>query len=123
MPEAAEISLSLMRAARQGEAEGDETELPGMMHSRRVALVMRPIDVAALIELAKDPSADEDGCFTIARCLREGDTEWYQSELDSDCRGDDRLCDLLANPGDSCFSELESAFPDVASRAPASCSD
>ena len=123
LPQAAEISLILMRAARRGEAEDDETELPGLLHSRRVALVMRPIDVASLIELGKDPLAEEDGCFTIEQCLREGDTEWYQSELNDDCGGDERLCDLLENPGDSCFSEIESAYPDVASRAPESCSE
>ncbi len=122
MPQAAEISLTLMRAARRGEAEDDEIRLPGMLHSRRVAMVMRPINVADLIELGKDPLADEDGCFTIERCLREGDTDWYQSELNDDCGGDGRLCDLLENPADSCFSEIESAFPGVASRAPESCS-
>ncbi|MFK7897591.1 MAG: type II secretion system protein GspJ [Myxococcota bacterium] len=122
LPEAAEISISLMRKARPGEADVDTTHVPGLIHSRRVALMMRPIDVAALIELAADANAEEDGCFTIEACLREGDTEWYQSELNEDCDGDDRLCDLLANPGDSCFSEIESSYPDVASRAPEGCS-
>lgn len=121
VPEAAEISLVLFRKPRRGEAEPDVDRLPGLLHTRRVSLPMAPIDVAALIELGRDGEEDEADCYTIAQCLSQGDSEWYETLLDDDCGGDDELCELLASPDDSCFSELEASYGSVAAQAPAEC--
>jgi type II secretory pathway component PulJ len=120
LPEAAEISLALFRAARRGESLEGETQVPGLLHVRRVSMVMRPIDVAALIQLEEDGD-EEAGCFTISQCLDEGDNDWHATELEDDCGGDDELCELLANPGESCWSAIESGYPEVAARAAESC--
>ncbi|MAG34439.1 MAG: hypothetical protein CL908_26510 [Deltaproteobacteria bacterium] len=122
IPEAAEISLALYRKPRRGEAEPDVDELPGLLHTRRVALAMRPIDVAALIELGRGDEENEADCYTIGQCLTESDSEWYTTLLEDDCEGDDALCDLLESPDDTCFSEIESSYPQIADQAPAECS-
>lgn len=83
-------------------------------------MVMRPIDVAALIELEQG-GEDESECFTISQCLDEGENGWHAAELEDDCGGDDELCQLLANPGESCWSSIESGYPEVAARAPEGC--
>jgi hypothetical protein len=121
LPEAAEVTLALFRKPRPAEAlEADgDGDVPGMIHVRRVSLVMRPIDVTALLELGGDSS--ELDCFTISQCLKEGDDDWYQEELTDDCGGDQDLCDLLRNPGDGCWSSVQSSYPGVAARAPRSC--
>jgi hypothetical protein len=119
LPEAAEITLALFRTARPAEALEGETEIPGMIHIRRVVMVMRPIDVAALIELGGQ--AGEPDCFTIDQCLAAGDDAWYQDQLESNCNGDDKLCELLRNPADHCWSDVQSRDPSLAARAPASC--
>ncbi|HPG26586.1 MAG TPA: type II secretion system protein GspJ [Myxococcota bacterium] len=120
VPEAAEISLELLRDPRPGEIERDEARPPGLLHARRVAFAISPIDVARLIELGAG-TAGEAACYTIEDCLAEGDTRWYEELLDDDCGGDDELCDLLDSAGSECFSRLESAYPEVAARAPEAC--
>ncbi|HEB91348.1 MAG TPA: hypothetical protein ENI85_17360 [Deltaproteobacteria bacterium] len=121
LPQGVEISLALLRKARVGESPGGTSELPGFLHTRRIALEMRPIDVAALLELGATGQGDEAGCYTVARCLDEGDDDWYVNELDSGCSGDDELCDLLENPDETCWSRIESRYPQVAARAPGAC--
>jgi type II secretory pathway component PulJ len=121
LPQAAEITLVLMRQAREGESEDGSPLLPGRVHMRRVAIPMRPVDVAALVALGQ-PEEDEGAeCFTIADCLDEGDDAWYESQLESNCDDDEELCELLASPGTVCWSEIESDWPDVASQAPEAC--
>jgi len=121
LPAAAEISIALFRRARRAEALDDETEIPGPVHVQRVSMVMRPIDVAKLVRLALGADAGELDCFTIDQCLDQGDNDWFGDELDSNCGGDDELCDLLENAGLHCWSEIETGYPEVAARAPASC--
>ena len=122
LPDAAEIALALFRAPRRGEALDEEDQIPGLIHVRRVTLVMRPIDVAALIALEANGEEDEGpNCFTIGQCLDEGDDEWYTAELEDECSGDDDLCALLENPDSGCWSELQAGYPQVAAQAPESC--
>lgn len=118
LPEAAEISIAVFRKARRAEALEGESEISGPVHVRRVSMVMRPIDVAALVRLEQGADGAEPDCFTIDHCLAEGDSDWFEDELD-DCRGE--LCDLLENANASCWSEIEISYPEVAARAPASC--
>jgi len=122
LPDAAEISLALFRKARRGESQDGEIRVPGLIHVRRVSLVMRPIDVAALIELESNDGDEGPNCFTISQCLDEGGDEWYTAELEDDCGGDDELCSLLENPDSACWSEVQSGYPQVAAQAPESCS-
>ncbi len=121
LPQAAEISIALMRKARIGEADDGASELPGFLHTRRLALEMRPIDVAALIELGRRGEEGDPNCFTVGQCLDQGNDDWYVNELDGGCGGDDELCDLLENPDETCWSRIESRYPQVAARAPESC--
>lgn len=121
LPEAAEVSLGLFRDARVGEAvDPEEARIPGLLHQRRVAMVMRPIDVDALIALANGGEGGPD-CFTIGDCLAQGDSQWFQNELAADCGGDDELCVMLENTDDHCWSEIELSYPEIASAAPAVC--
>jgi type II secretory pathway component PulJ len=122
LPEAAEISVSLLRAPRRGEAiETDGDQVPGLLHTRKVAMVMRPIDVEALLNLAKGGAGGALDCFTISQCLDQGDSEWFQEEIASDCEGDDDLCDMLGDANGHCWSAIELGYPEVAARAPANC--
>ena len=121
LPQAAEISVGLFRDSRIGETADGPSEIPGLLHTRRVAIEMRPIDVAALIELGKTGNDDDPDCFTVGQCLDEGSDDWYVSQLDEGCGGDDELCDLLENPDDTCWSRIESSYPQVAARAPEGC--
>jgi len=121
LPEAAEISLVLLRRAREGESEDGALEIPGRLQTKRVAIPMRPLDVASLIELGQDGDVDEADCYTLAACLDEGDSTWYRDLLATDCDGDDELCSLLASPSNVCWSEIESARPAIAARAPEVC--
>jgi hypothetical protein len=122
MPEAVEISLRMLRKVRPGEAvdDPDATEAPGLLQSRRVALVMRPIDVASLIALAAE-GEDEPDCFTVDQCLGEGDSTWFQDLLSSNCGGDDRLCETLRDSGKTCWSTIQTTYPAIAARAPEGC--
>ncbi len=121
LPAAAEISLELMRQARLGETEDESQSVPGPLHTRRVPLRMPPIDVKALIELGNDDGDDEQNCFTVSECLGEGDSDWYQNQLDDDCGGDDELCDLLVDSDTTCWSEIEDDYPGIADQAPETC--
>jgi type II secretory pathway component PulJ len=121
LPSAVEINLRLMRDARLGESEEGLEMVPGPLHTRRVVLQMPPIDVNALIELGGGLAEGEIQCFTIADCIDEGDAEWYQTELDDDCGGDEDLCDLLSTSDTSCWDEIERNYPDVAAVAPTTC--
>ncbi|MEZ4330759.1 MAG: type II secretion system protein GspJ [Myxococcota bacterium] len=123
MPEAAEISLQLMRKARPGEATDDPeaTLIPGLLQTRRVAMVMRPLDAAALIALASEDANAQPDCFTVDQCLAAGDSTWYQELLADGCGGDDRLCELLRDSGRTCWSDIETTYPAVAARAPQGC--
>jgi len=121
LPEAAEISLVLFRTARRGEAQDGESLVPGLIHVRRVSLVMRPINVAALIALAANDDNEGPDCFTIAQCLDEGGDDWYTAELEDECGGDEDLCGLLENPDTGCWSEVQTGYPQVAAQAPESC--
>ncbi len=125
LPEAAEITLGVLRKARQGEVEDDGERdtimVPGLAQRRQVTLVMKPLDVAALIDLASGLGGDNPDCFTIGQCLDLGENDWYSAEVSSQCDGDDELCDLLASPDSSCWSTLENGWPEVAVRAPEGC--
>jgi hypothetical protein len=121
LPQAAEISLVLWRRARPGETEDGSEQVPGWLHTRRVTIPTRPIDVAELIARGSPEEDEDDECFTIADCLDEGDDAWYAALLESNCDEDDELCDLLANPGSVCWSEIESGWPEVAGAAPEAC--
>ena len=121
LPEAAEISLALFREARRGESLEGEIQVPGLIHVRRVSMVMRPIDVAALIALEENGGDEGTDCFTIGQCLDEGNDDWYTSELEDECGGDDDFCDLLENPDSACWSKIQSSYPQVAAQAPESC--
>jgi type II secretory pathway component PulJ len=121
LPRAVEVNLRLNREARLGESEEGLETVPGPLHTRRIALPMPPINVQTLLSLAEEGVAGEEGCFTVAQCLAEGDRGWYQEELEDDCGGDDRLCDLLAASETTCWSEIDSSYPGVADRAPETC--
>jgi type II secretory pathway component PulJ len=120
MPLAAEVNLELFRRPRRGEALADESEVPGPLHSRRVAIVMPPIDPVALVALSRE-GADALACFTINDCLDLGDNRWWQEETSADCGGDDALCDMLLSPSSHCFDDLAVSYPEVAGSAPAGC--
>ncbi|MBY0402012.1 hypothetical protein K2X89_17090, partial [Myxococcota bacterium] len=122
MPEAVEISLQLMRPARQGEAteDPDTTEVPGRLQTRRVALAMKPLDVEALIALASEDGGEAD-CVTIDQCLAKGDSAWYQQLLADGCGGDAKLCEVLRDSAKTCWSTIETTYPAIAARAPAGC--
>lgn len=121
LPEAAEISLRLLRRAREGETDDGSLQLPGRLQARRVAMPMRPLDVEALIALGQDGGLEEEDCYTVAACLDDGDAAWYRDLLNAECDGDDALCDSLANPGGVCWSEIETGWPEIAARAPEVC--
>jgi type II secretory pathway component PulJ len=120
VPEAAEISLALFRAARRGESSDGEIEIPGELHVRRVSIVMRPIDVEALLEFGKTGEDDDPNCFTIDDCIGGDGGDWYESELDSACGDYPELCTFLGNSG-SCWDDLEREFAPAAANAPSSC--
>lgn len=123
LPVAAEISLQLSKKARPGEAgdDPDATEIPGWLQTRRVALVMRPLDEVALIELASAEGDAQPDCFTVDQCLAAGDSTWYQELLADECGGDERLCELLRDSGQTCWSEIQTTYPAIAARAPQGC--
>jgi Type II secretion system (T2SS), protein J len=122
LPEAVEISIQMQRAVRPGEAIDDPeaTEIPGRLQSRRVALAMRPLDVAALIALGQEGEEGEE-CFTVDDCLATGDSAWFQQLLGESCGGDDRLCEVLRDSGKTCWSTVQTTYPAIAARAPAGC--
>ena len=128
LPDAAEITISFFRAARRGEQEDDETAsefstvVPGLLRTQRVTLVMRPLDVNALIELATGGGGELD-CFTIQQCIEvsaeEGDSQWYDAAYEDACEGGaDDLCDMLGSPLNTCWSSIEDS---LGGSAPESC--
>ena len=125
LPDAAEITIRLFREARRGEVEddglSDKLMVAGLPQTRQVTLVMRPLDVAALIELADGRGGADADCFTIGQCLDLGESDWYSNELEEQCGGDDELCGLLTSPDSTCWSTVENGWPEVAARAPAGC--
>ena len=123
MPDAVEISIQMMRPARPGEsqADPDATEMAGLLQARRVALAMRPLDVAAIVALGKDKQ-DKPDCPTIDQCLAKGDSTWYQQLLADGCGGDDRLCEVLRDSAKTCWSSIQTTYPAIAARAPEGCS-
>jgi type II secretory pathway component PulJ len=123
LPAAVEVNLRLLRDARLGESEEGLEMVPGPLHTRRVVLLMPPLDVNALIELGGGTSGEELDCFTIADCISEGDATWYQSELEDDCGGDDELCDLLSASDANCWDDIERNYPDLAALAPETCAE
>ena len=127
LPDAAEITLSLFRAARRGELSQDENAfdfaevVPGFLQTRRVTLVMDPIDVNVLIELATG-GGDVLDCFTIQQCIDEGDSEWYENAFEEACSGSDNdLCDMLASPEATCWTTIENEYASIATSAPEVC--
>ncbi len=121
LPEAAEITIELLRDRRRGELQGEETMIPGIPQTRTVTLVMQPIDVAALINL-ENGGGQETDCFTIGQCLDAGENDWYSLELEDQCGGDEFLCALLTSPDNNCWAAIETSYPKLASLAPESCS-
>jgi len=123
MPEAVEVSLQMMRRVRAGDVPDDPEaiEMPGLLQSRRVALVMRPLDVAALIALGEDQEETAD-CYTVDQCLAAGDSTWFQDLLAENCGGDDRLCETLRDSANTCWSTIQTTYPAIAARAPEACS-
>jgi type II secretory pathway component PulJ len=125
LPLAAEITITLFRKMRQGEqpetGRDDAILIPGLTHTKRFALVMKPIDINALIELSSAAEDNDPNCFTINQCLNEGDSDWYSVEIEDQCRGDDALCDLLASPKSVCWHTIEASYPELAARAPVGC--
>ncbi len=122
MPDAVEISIQMMRPARSGEAEEnpEASELPGLLQTRRVALVMQPLDVAAIIALGQDEEETLD-CVTVDQCLAKGDSSWYQELLADSCGGDDRLCEVLRDSAKTCWSTIQTTYPAIAARASEDC--
>lgn len=122
MPEAVEISIQMRRRVRAGEVleDPEADEVAGRLQTRRVALVMRPLDVAALIALG-DEGDEEPDCLTVDQCLAEGDSTWYQELLAGNCGGDDRLCEVLRDSANTCWSTIETTYPAIAALAPESC--
>ena len=121
IPIAAEIRLSLFRDARPGEVEGLELQVPNEAHVRHVSLPMhRPIDVDALIELAR---AGREGaeCATVDDCLAMGEDDWFVALLDSDCDGDDELCSALEASNTTCWSDIKRDWPSLAAQADPAC--
>lgn len=125
MPEAVEISIQLRRRVRAGEAplDPEADEVPGLLQTRRVALVMRPLEVAALIALGQEDGEEDPDCLTVDECLASGDAAWYQQMLASNCGGDDRLCEVLRDSANTCWSTIETTYPAVAALAPESCAE
>jgi hypothetical protein len=126
LPEAAEITIGILREARRGEVEddgqSDKIMVAGLPQQRHVTLVMKPLDVAALIELADDRGGGDDtDCFTVGQCLDLGENDWYGTEIEDQCGGDDELCDLLTSPDSTCWSTVETGWPEVAVLAPEGC--
>ena len=125
LPEAAEITIGVLREPRRGEVEDDGQDdmimVPGLPQTRQVSLVMKPLDVAALIDLANGQGGDEPNCFTVGQCLDLGSSEWYSSELEKRCGGDDELCALLSSPESACWSAIENGWPEIAVLAPEGC--
>ncbi len=123
MPDAVEISIQMRRRVRAGEAPEDPEadEVPGLLQTRRVALVMRPIDVAAVVALGQAGGEEDPDCLTVDQCLASGDSAWYQQLLASNCGGDDRLCDVLRDSANTCWSTIETTYPAVAALAPEGC--
>jgi hypothetical protein len=122
LPAAAEISIALFRKARRAEALDGEAEIPGPVHVQRVSMVMRPIDVAKLVQLALGADGEGLDCFTIDQCLNEVDDNWFGDKWDSACEGDDPdLCDMLQNAGLHCWRDIENDYHGFAALAPASC--
>jgi type II secretory pathway component PulJ len=125
LPDAAEITISFFRAARRGELADESASdfsivVPGLLQSRRVALVMRPLDVNALIELATGDGGLD--CFTIQQCIDRGDSDWYVGAFEEACEGtDDELCEMLASPENTCWSTIENEYASLAASAPESC--
>lgn len=124
MPDAVEISIQMMKPVRQGESEDDPeaSEIAGMLQTRRVALAMQPLDVAAIVALGKDADEDEPDCTTIDQCLAKGDSTWYQELLADGCGGDERLCEVLRDSSKTCWSSIQTTYPAIAARAPEGCS-
>jgi len=122
LPIAVEINLTLTREARRGESKDGELTVPGPGHQRIVRIRMHPIDVAALIELGQPDGGAGDGCFTVEDCISQGDNDWYYDQLDQNCSGDADLCEALSDSGNTCWREIQSGYPAVADKAPASCS-
>jgi len=121
IPIGAEIRLSLFRDARPGEAEGDELQVPNEAHVRHVSLPMnRPIDVGALIELAR-AGGEGAQCATVDDCLALGEDDWFVALLDSDCDGDDELCDALEASNTTCWSDVVRDWPSLATQADPAC--
>lgn len=122
MPEAVEISIQMRRRVRAGEAleDPEADEVAGLLQTRRVALLMRPIDVEALIALGQEGEEEAD-CVTVDQCLAEGDSTWYQELLSSNCGGDDRLCEVLRDSASTCWSTIATTYPAIAALAPGSC--
>lgn len=122
LPEAVEISVQMRRRVRAGEVleDPEALEVAGRVQSRRVALVMRPLDVAALIALGEEGEEDA-GCVTVDECLASGDSTWYQDLLASSCGGDERLCEVLRDSANTCWSTVETSYPAIAALAPESC--
>ena len=125
LPEAAEINLELFREARRGEiaddGQSDRIMIAGSTQMRHVSLVMQPLDVAALIELANGLGGADADCFTIGQCLDLGESDWHTSKMEDQCGGDDELCRLLTSPDSTCWSTIESSYPEVAALAPTGC--
>ena len=123
LPGAVEFNLRLLRDARVGETEDPSNKVPARLHSRRVVLPMPPMSVSALVDLAAGDE-DEAACFTVADCLAEGDTEWYEEQLTANCEGeggDELVCELLEDSSRSCWSEVLAESPSIANDAPSSC--
>jgi len=121
IPVAAEISLSLYRDVRQGEAEGDELQIPARPLVRHVSIPMtRPIDIDALIELAHSDGT-EPSCTTVDDCLALGNDDWFIDQLDSGCDGDDELCAALEASGTSCWNDIVRDWPSLEDLAEPAC--
>lgn len=121
LPVKAEIRLVLYRAARPGEAEGDELDVPGDEHARHVSLPMyRPIDLDALVQLALAGAAGET-CATVGDCLAVSEDQWYTDLLQDGCDGDMELCDALQASGETCWTEIVDSWPEIAGQADPTC--
>ena len=77
-----------------------------------------PVDLDALIASAQE--AEGPGCGTISDCA-DFDDQWFVDERAGGCDGDEELCQLLDASTETCWSEIATDWPSVASQASPEC--
>ena len=105
LPDEIEIRLALRDGSRQPQGDLDAQE--ARVHTRRVALIMRPIDIEEQIEqarIAAGGGSGENGCITVADCLAQPQNrQLWQDNFDR-CAADLNACRHLENNSDLCYT-------------------